>query len=295
MWRGSRCAPRGSGNADIARLRAKACAVVDRASRFVLPLMDHLVKEGMQSLVPAVASQMAPTDRDLAGRSVLSGGIVTEAALHAARHANRNGFQLAAKVFVVEARMPRRESLSEWLVFGACSLAAHRTTGRVDNVRDDPPLCGASFGARSAFHKRNDRLMDLHRRREVALVDSKHVAAEADHDVSVPRQLTVRDSPQSQRPEQYEQVVRVARGRRVKFQRELSRVGPTREERLQRAKHFTGPATKLRCSADQSIVDTSMSASVILMLLTDDGRPPLDRLLIVPDVEMIVPRFVCSM
>ena len=31
------------------------------------------------------------------------------------------------------------------------------------------------------------------------------------------------------------------------------------------------------------------------MLFTDDGRPPRDRLLIVPDVEMIVPRFVCSM
>jgi hypothetical protein len=29
--------------------------------------------------------------------------------------------------------------------------------------------------------------------------------------------------------------------------------------------------------------------------LTELGRPPRDRLLMVPDVEMIVPRFVCSM
>jgi len=36
-----------------------------------------------------------------------------------------------------------------------------------------------------------------------------------------------------------------------------------------------------------------MSVAVMRMLFTDDGRPPRDRLLIVPDVETIVPRLVC--
>jgi hypothetical protein len=54
-----------------------------------------------------------------------------------------------------------------------------------------------------------------------------------------------------------------------------------REERLQRAKHFTGPATKSRCSADQHRRH-SMSASVILMMLTDEDARLRDRLLIVP-------------
>ena len=43
-------------------------------------------------------------------------------------------------------------------------------------------------------------------------------------------------------------------------------------------------------SLDQTSVDTSISSSVMRMLFTDDGRPPRDRSLIVPDVEMIVPR-----
>jgi hypothetical protein len=47
--------------------------------------------------------------------------------------------------------------------------------------------------------------------------------------------------------------------------------------------------------SDHTSVDISMSLAVMRMLLTDDGRPPRERLLIVPDVETIVPFFVCSM
>ena len=39
----------------------------------------------------------------------------------------------------------------------------------------------------------------------------------------------------------------------------------------------------------------SMSVAVTRMLFTDDGRPPRERLLIVPDVDTTVPRLVCSM
>jgi hypothetical protein len=67
------------------------------------------------------------------------------------------------------------------------------------------------------------------------------------------------------------------------------------EERFQREKHLAGPATKSRRSSDHTSVDTSMPVSVIRMLFTDDGRPPRERLLIVPDVDTIVPFFVCSM
>ena len=112
---------------------------------------------------------------------------------------------------------------------------------------------------------------------------------------AISRQLASRDPLETERSEEREQLVRVARRRGVEVEGKLAWIGPAGEERLQRAKHFTGPATKSRSSADQSMVETSMSASVILMLFTDDGRPPRDRLLIVPDVEMIVPRFVCSM
>ena len=104
------------------------------------------------------------------------------------------------------------------------------------------------------------------------------------------------DARKPHRAEQREEIVRVARRWRVEVERELRRdpAGRRRTTSAREAFHRSGDEVPLLV-ADQSIVDTSMSASVILMLFTDDGRPPRDRLLIVPDVEMIVPRFVCSM
>ena len=67
------------------------------------------------------------------------------------------------------------------------------------------------------------------------------------------------------------------------------------KEAGQRAKHLTGPGVKPRTSADQTSVDTSMFSGVMLMLLTDDGRPPRIRLDTVPAVEITVPFLVCSM
>ena len=120
---------------------------------------------------------------------------MTEPALHPAGHSNRNRTKRATEVLIVEPRMPRREPLGEWLVFGARSLAAHRTARRVDDMRDDSALCRASLGTRPALDERDDCLVDLHRRSEVALMHPKLLPAEADHDVPVPRQLTMRDAP----------------------------------------------------------------------------------------------------
>jgi hypothetical protein len=168
--------------------------MVDRASRFVLPLMDHLVEEGVEHLVPTMSAKMTPTNGNLARPAMLRGGVVTEAALHSARDANRNRTKGASEMLIVESCMPGRKSLGDWLILGSRSLAAHGTARRVDNVRDDAPLCSAPFGSRSSFDKRDDGLMHLDRCAEVALVDAQLAAAEAHHDVPVPRQLTPRDA-----------------------------------------------------------------------------------------------------
>ena len=55
------------------------------------------------------------------------------------------------------------------------------------------------------------------------------------------------------------------------------------------------PETNPPEGAFQTSVDTSIFSDVMLMLLTDDGRPPRMRLDTVPAVEMTVPFFVCSM
>jgi len=129
-------------------------------------------------------------------------------------------------------------------------------------------------------------------------VHAEALPLKAHHHVAVPRETAVADAPKSERAKPDEELDGV-RGRRrdgrVELERELRRIATPREDRGQRAKHFTGPAMNVRSSFDHTNVDTSMSCSLMRMLLTDDGRPPRDRLLIVPDVEMIVPRFVCSM
>lgn len=128
-------------------------------------------------------------------------------------------------------------------------------------------------------------------------MDSELVAAKADHHPGIAGQGAALDSLQSSRPENREQL-RCSAGGDVEFETQLCgiRVQPSPGNPiLQRLKHFTGPATKFDASSDQSIVDTSISAGVMRMLFTDDGRPPRERFEIVPAVEMIVPFLVCSM
>ena len=69
---------------DFAGLGAKYPAVIDFLAVLVLPLVNHLMEEGVEDLFPAVAAKVAPTDRDLAG--LASGGrrIMAETTLHAA-------------------------------------------------------------------------------------------------------------------------------------------------------------------------------------------------------------------
>ena len=260
--------------------------------------MHHLVQQRVESFVPAMPAQMPPADCDLTSLAILRSGIVSEPALHPSRDPHGDCAERSAKVLVVESRMPRRQSLGEWLIVRLRSFAPQwaTTCRRVDDVCHDSSLRGSTLGTCPSFHERDDRLVHLQWRAEVAFMNTQLAPAEADHDVAILRQLAMLDSFQTERSQMGEQLVGAARRRgRFELERQLTGIVPAAEERPQRAKHFTGPATKSRCSVDHSSVETSMSASVILMLFTDDGRPPRDRLLMVPEVEMIVPRFVCSM
>src|SRR5215471_7345543 len=52
-------------DADLARLGPEASPMVDRPVRLVLPLVDHLVEERVENLLPAVPPEVTPADRDL--------------------------------------------------------------------------------------------------------------------------------------------------------------------------------------------------------------------------------------
>jgi hypothetical protein len=261
--------------------------------------MHHLMKQRVQRLIPSMASDVPPADGDLAQLATRARGVMSQATFPSPRHADRDRTQGSAKVLVVESSMPPRQTLGQRLVIRVGPFPAHGAAwriGNVDDVRNDSVLRGAPVGACPSFHEHDNRLKHLDRRSKVSLVDAKMRSAKADHHVPVARQLAASNARESERFETGQQLIGISRGsRRLELERELASVLPAAQQRLQRAKHFAGPATKSCCSVDQSSVDTSISESVILMLLTDDGRPPRERLLIVPAVETIVPRLVCSM
>ena len=281
-------------DADGARFRAKTRAVIERLAGFILPLMHHLMQERLEGFLPSVPPQVPPADGDLPARLGSCRGVVPEPAAHATGHANRDGLEASVEMLGVELAMQMRELRGQRLILGSRALAPNGPTWRLYTVRNDPLLRGAALAARAALDKGHDGSMDLVGRNQVALVNAQLVAAETYHDVSVARQTTPGNPTQSIPTQPRQQLVGVAR-RRVHVERELGGVAAAPERRSQRAKHFTGPATKFWFSSDHSSVDTSISLSVIRMLFTDDGRPPLDRLLMVPAVDTIVPRLVCSM
>src|SRR5690348_17937364 len=98
--------------------------MIDLESVFILPLVHHLVHQGVDDLFPPMAPYVPPTDGDLpkgsvavsrwlssrraversSGRAVQpSRRIVPQPALHSPRDPNRHHAQLAAEVFPVEA------------------------------------------------------------------------------------------------------------------------------------------------------------------------------------------------
>ena len=162
-------------------------------------------------------------------------------------------------------------------------------------MRDDDPLRRASLGARPTFDEHDDRAQHGQRRAEVALVHAQLAAAEADHHVAVARQSTALDASEPELLQELEEVIGVSRWGDVERELELRWIAIAAEEPSQRAKHLTGPETKPLAAAFQTSVDTSIFSCVMLMLLTDDGRPPRIRLETVPAVEITVPFLVCSM
>src|SRR5215813_13153139 len=83
-WLTARGASRRRRDADLARLGPEASSVVDRPARLVLPLMDHLVEQCVEHLLPAVPPEVTPADGNLAGSPVAGCRVVPQPALHAA-------------------------------------------------------------------------------------------------------------------------------------------------------------------------------------------------------------------
>lgn len=100
-------------------------------TRFVLPLMHHLVQECLNRLVPAVTTNVSRADHDFRPISLLSAKrIVTEPRFHPARNTNWNRAELTAELRQVQLAMRTREITNEALVCRMCSLNGTLLTRR---------------------------------------------------------------------------------------------------------------------------------------------------------------------
>src|SRR5687768_7810986 len=102
QWRGSASgllsyvvaqhhAPRGRLDSHLASLSPKLPSVVDRHAVLALPLVHHLVQQGVQRLFPAMSPDVSATDGDLRGATARAWrAVLTEAVPHAAGDADRD-------------------------------------------------------------------------------------------------------------------------------------------------------------------------------------------------------------
>jgi len=203
--------------------------------------------------------------------------------------------QPAMEVTNVEALVPGGELLGDGDVVGMRPVAARRCTRGADGMRDDDALRGAPLRARAALDEGDDGAQDGLGGAEVTFVHAQLLPAEAHHHVAIAREPAPAQPGQSEPAQQREQLVSVLRRGVSQYELQLRGVAATAQQAGQRAKHLTGPDTKPPLAAFQTSVDTSMFSDVMLMLLTDEGRPPRIRFDTVPAVEITVPFFVCSM
>src|SRR5215467_10153462 len=111
-------------------------------------------------------------------------------------------------------------------------------------MRHDLLLCLTAHRPRAALDEHDDRALNLFRRGEISLVNTQPRRAIAHHDVPISRELDLGDAFQPERPQASEELISIARvGGCIELERELADIARA-EKRLQRAKHFTGPATK---------------------------------------------------
>ena len=275
---------------------AEGRTVVDDVSMLILPLMHHFVKQRVERFGPSMATDVASANDDLgAVVGAARDAVVTEAALHAARHADGDGPELGREVPPVVLLVPAFELADEWRVVRVGMLPGSPNGQRALNgVGEDDASSRVAMRAGSTAGKGDDRSQHLGRRREERLVDPQLATAEAHHHGPVPRQPTGIKALQAEGAKPGVQLRRRP-GRRGELEDELGGVVSRSAEKVaQRAKHCDAPGTNVLIFDDQTDVDTSICSGESVMTFSDDGRPPRERFETVPAVEITVPFLVCS-
>src|SRR6185437_633233 len=121
---------------------------------------------------------------------------------HAARHADADRLQRAAKVPGVELLMTGRERANVLAISGTHALGAPRTRRRLAlggfrRVREDDGARGGALRARAATDEARDGAMHLIGRAQIALVQPQGIAVVAHHHGPIPRETAAIDVPET--------------------------------------------------------------------------------------------------
>jgi len=166
--------------------------VIDDEPLLILPLMHHLVQQRVQRFVPAIAPNVAAAQDDLRLAAFARRTVVTEAALHAARDANRHLAQHTVESLLVVGLVQPHQLANQRHVgragpLGRALLA--RKVGRASNwkLQNRPPGFVA-HDTRAAVDEGDDRLPHVLAGGEEAVVDAQLATAVAHDDSTIRRQ-----------------------------------------------------------------------------------------------------------
>src|SRR5205085_1509825 len=124
--------------------------------------MHHLVNERLERVVPAMATNVTTTDRDLGRHCADRARVVTEAALHAARDADGDRPQSATEFLGIESLVLLDQAGGPGFVIGMCALAPLQFFGcSRRSVRDDELPCLAPNGLRAPLDNPDNGVEDL--------------------------------------------------------------------------------------------------------------------------------------
>ena len=177
--------------------------MIDDVPVLVLPLVHHLVEQGVECLRHSVPPNVTAADHDLGPVIIAArGAVVTEPALHSPRDAQAYAAQLSGKVERVVLGMPANQLLDERGIVGM-RLLARTTNGRAPLywVRENRPPCRRALRPGAPAGEGDDRCEDFRGCRQEVFVQPQLASAKAHHHRAVAGEPAAFDSPQPQRAE----------------------------------------------------------------------------------------------
>jgi hypothetical protein len=179
--------PLGGGhNSHFPRLAPEAGTMVNPKSRLRLPLMHHLVQEGVLHLRPIMPQEMPPADSNFPRlTSVPVGGKLAQPALHPAGQANRDIAEGATEMTDIEGSVQFSQPIQQCHVSGAGALNPRALT-RCDIGRDwksqEFTLGLPSAAPRDArIEELNDGSQHLIRSKSVSPVETQCASTQTQH------------------------------------------------------------------------------------------------------------------